>query len=118
MPVSPPKPRTYPGCGALVRVGSGRCGKHPREAWAKKIDAPVRISGRRLQAMPERLFTRNPLRVECERLGRVTLAVGRGGEKSGAHTPETDLSMTFTAAGNQGRGGTPGVGLFLGKFRV
>ncbi len=77
MPVSAPKPCSQPGCGALVRDGTGRCAKHPREAWAKKTDTPVRISGRRLQAMRERLFKDNPLCVECDRLGRVTLATQR-----------------------------------------
>lgn len=77
MPVSAPKPCSQPGCGALVRDGSGRCSKHPREAWSKKPDAPKRVTGRKLQAMRYRLFTSNPLCVECERLGRVTLATQR-----------------------------------------
>lgn len=57
--------------------GSGRCERHPREAWAKKPTAVKRITGRRLQAMRARLFTANPLCVECERQGRVTLATQR-----------------------------------------
>ena len=77
MPVSAPRPCSHPGCGALVRDGSGRCSKHPREAWAKKPEAAKRITGRKLQSMRDRLFKSNPLCVECERLGRVTLATQR-----------------------------------------
>lgn len=77
MPIAAPKPCSYPGCGVLVRDGSSRCGKHPREVWAKKPTATKRITGRRLQAMRAGLFSRNPLCVECERLGRVTLATQR-----------------------------------------
>lgn len=29
MPSAPPRPCTHPGCGALVRDGSGRCARHP-----------------------------------------------------------------------------------------
>jgi 5-methylcytosine-specific restriction protein A len=35
---------------------------------------PSRIRGRRLQAIRERVLTANPLCVECERKGKVTLA--------------------------------------------
>lgn len=77
MPQAAPKPCNHPGCGVLVRDGTGRCGKHPREAWAKKPTATKRITGRRLQAMRVSLFARNPLCVECDRLGRVTLATQR-----------------------------------------
>lgn len=31
MPQAAPKPCTHPGCGALVRDGTSRCPKHPRE---------------------------------------------------------------------------------------
>ena len=61
----------------LVRDGSSRCAKHPRDAWAKKPTATKRVTGRKLQAMRAELFTRNPLCVECERQGRVTLATQR-----------------------------------------
>lgn len=37
MPISAPRPCTYPGCGALVRDGSGRCDKHKR-VEAKQLD--------------------------------------------------------------------------------
>lgn len=77
MPSSAPKPCTHPGCGVLVRDGTGRCARHPREAWAKKPTATKRITGRKLQAMRASLFQRNPLCVECQRLGKVTLATQR-----------------------------------------
>ena len=77
MPKAAPKPCSQPGCGVLVRDGSSRCSKHPREAWAKKPTATKRITGRRLQTLRDRLFSSNPLCVACERLGRVTLATQR-----------------------------------------
>ena len=77
MPVSAPRPCTSPGCGALVRDGSGRCAKHPKPAWAKPVTATKRVTGRRLQSMRAALFARAPLCVECQRLGRVTQATQR-----------------------------------------
>lgn len=77
MPISPPKPCNHPGCGVLVRDGTGRCPKHKREAWAKAPTAAKRVTGRRLQTMRERLFAENPLCVECERNGLVMLATQR-----------------------------------------
>ena len=77
MPNLPPKPCSFPGCGALVRDGSGRCVKHPRVAWAKQSGAVKRVTGRQLQNMRDSLFRRNPLCVECERMGRVTAATQR-----------------------------------------
>jgi 5-methylcytosine-specific restriction enzyme A len=77
MPTAAPRPCTHPGCGALVRDGSGRCAKHPREAWKKAPTATKRITGRKLQAMRASLFARHPLCAECERHGRVTLATQR-----------------------------------------
>ncbi len=37
MPKAAPKPCTYPGCGVLVRDGSGRCDQHKR-AEARALD--------------------------------------------------------------------------------
>ena len=77
MPVSAPRPCTQPGCGALVRDGSGRCAKHPRPAWKKEGGGTKRVTGRRLQAMRADLFMRDPLCAECRRQGRVTRATLR-----------------------------------------
>lgn len=77
MPTAAPRPCTHPGCGALVRDGSGRCAAHPRPAWKKATGSTKRITGRKLQAMRAALFTREPLCAECKRHGRVTLATLR-----------------------------------------
>lgn len=60
-----------------MRDGTSRCPKHPQLQWAKKPVPTKRITGRRLQAMRADLFQRHPLCVECQRLGRVTLATQR-----------------------------------------
>ena len=77
MPISAPRPCTHPGCGVLVRDGTGRCPKHPKQQWAKKPDAPKRITGRKLQRLRAELFARDPLCAECKRQGRVKLATQR-----------------------------------------
>jgi 5-methylcytosine-specific restriction protein A len=64
-------------CGALVRDGTSRCEKHPAQAWAKRADAPKRITGRRLQRKRAELFARDPLCVMCRDKGRVSLATQR-----------------------------------------
>lgn len=46
MPSAAPRPCTYPGCGALVRDGSGRCEKHKR-VEAKQLDQQRGTSTRR-----------------------------------------------------------------------
>lgn len=61
----------------LVRDGTGRCANHPKDVWAKPVTATKRVTGRKLQTMRAKLFTSNPLCVECERQGRVTLATQR-----------------------------------------
>lgn len=72
-----PKPCGHPGCPALVFDG-GWCVKHRPAAWSVKRPAPTkRITGRKLQRMRESLFARNPLCVECLKLGRVTEATQR-----------------------------------------
>lgn len=77
MPFAAPRPCTQPGCMALVRDGSGRCPEHPRAVWTKKVDAPKRITGRRLQAMRAALFKRQPLCEQCAARGVVTVATQR-----------------------------------------
>lgn len=72
-----PRPCTHPGCSALVRDGSGRCPKHPRPEWAKKVTETKRIGGRRRQALRAALFEADPLCAECKKLGRVTLGAER-----------------------------------------
>lgn len=71
MPSAAPRPCSHPGCGALVRDGTGRCPSHPRQVWAKKADAPKRVTGRRLQRMREQLMREQPLCVECQKVGIV-----------------------------------------------
>lgn len=73
MPLAAPRPCTHPGCGVLVRDGSGRCPAHPREAWAKRADAPKRVTGRRLQRMRMDLMRRDPLCAMCRERGIVRL---------------------------------------------
>lgn len=77
MPSAPPKPCTAPGCGKLVRDGSGRCEAHQRPAWSKQVGATKRTTGRKLQAMRAQLFRASPLCVACEAQGRVTAATQR-----------------------------------------
>ena len=77
MPISAPKPCGHAGCGKLVRDGSGRCEAHKAEAWVKKPTAAKRITGRKLQRLRAELFERDPLCVECKKLGTVKLATQR-----------------------------------------
>ena len=65
MPSSPPKPCAE--CGTLVRDGSNRCEAH-RRVWVK-AKPTKRITGRRLQAMREALFQREPLCQHCKARG-------------------------------------------------
>lgn len=97
MPSAPPKPCSHPGCGVLVRDGTGRCAKHPRKDWAKKVDAPKRITGRRLQAMRAELFAANPLCVQCAELGLTKLATQRDHRvplaEGGTDTPDNTQGL-------------------------
>lgn len=74
---SAPRPCTHPGCGVLVRDGSGRCSKHPKSVWVKKSTAAKRIRGRKLQQLRAELFQREPLCRQCARHGLVSLATER-----------------------------------------
>lgn len=77
MPASAPKPCSQVGCGVAVHDGSNRCDLHKREKWTKRPTVTKRVTGRKLQAMRERLFKLDPLCAECRRQGRVTLATQR-----------------------------------------
>ena len=78
-----------------MRDGTGRCPKHPKQLWAKKPDAPKRITGRKLQRLRAELFAPpwcdippgNPLGVKAPLApllrcamdnGRVTAAIYTG----------------------------------------
>jgi 5-methylcytosine-specific restriction protein A len=97
MPIAAPKPCGHPGCGKLVRDGSGRCEAHQSEAWVKKPTATKRITGRKLQRMRAELFTANPLCVECSKLGLVKLATQRDHirslEEGGLDVPENTQGL-------------------------
>ena len=77
MPSAAPRPCSHPGCGVLVRDGTGRCPKHPKQSWSKKPTAVKRITGRPLQRLRAELFAREPLCRECVKLGLVKLATQR-----------------------------------------
>ena len=80
--IRPPRPCTYPGCAAVTTTG--RCPKHPPALWRNRV-ADREYNQRRpesdrfygtaawvnLRAM---VLSQSPICVECERLGRVTLA--------------------------------------------
>jgi len=97
MPVSAPKPCGHPGCGRLVRDGTGRCEAHKAEAWVRKPTATKRITGRKLQRMRAELFQRDPLCVECKALGLVKLATQRDHTKplaeGGTDTPDNTQGL-------------------------
>ena len=77
MPTAAPKPCSHPGCGKLVRDGTNRCDAHKRADWTKKVDAPKRMTGRKLQAARAELFSRQPLCVHCLARGVTTPATAR-----------------------------------------
>jgi len=77
MPLAAPRPCSHAGCGVLVRDGTGRCPKHPKQTWAKRPEAAKRMTGRALQRARAELFARDPLCAECRRQGVVTLATQR-----------------------------------------
>lgn len=85
-PQASKKPCTYPLCPSLTT--GGRCEQHKRPAWEGNNASKRVFKGRSLQRERDRLFSANPLCVECERMGRVSVAVirdhvmplGEGGE--------------------------------------
>lgn len=68
MPLAAPRPCTYPGCGALVRDGSGRCDRHrqqlQREQDARRGSAAKRGYGWRWRNYRVR-FLREHALCEC-----------------------------------------------------
>jgi len=75
MPTAAPRPCTYPGCGALVRDGSGRCEKHKR-VEAKQLDRQRGSANERgytyaWQRARQHFLRAHPLCAEHERQGRV-----------------------------------------------
>jgi len=74
VPSAAPRPCSHPGCGVLVRDGTGRCPKHPKKAWVRNRPAPIkRLSGRALQRMREKKKQENPLCWMCQEAGLVRL---------------------------------------------
>lgn len=65
MPASPAKPCTYPGCGVLVRDGTGRCSAHPRDRQYARTTDITRMTGRRAVERRRRWLARHPLCVRC-----------------------------------------------------
>lgn len=76
MPRKPSSPCSYPGCPQLA-VENGRCEQHKRQAWSNNNAEKRVFKGRTLQRERARLFSNNPLCVECERQGRVSVATIR-----------------------------------------
>ena len=79
MPISAPRPCGHPGCGVLVRDGSGRCDKH-RRAEAKAVDerrgtAAQRGYGYKWQQAREGFLRVHPLCVKHEERGELVPAV-------------------------------------------
>jgi 5-methylcytosine-specific restriction enzyme A len=77
MPYAPARPCTGdPRC-PYPAVQHGRCTRHAVPAWAPHVVPVRRITGRPLQRMRARLFTKQPLCVRCQAEGRVTMATIR-----------------------------------------
>ena len=74
MATAAPRPCSHPGCGVLVRDGTARCPKHPKQAWVRNRPAPIkRLSGRPLQRLRAKSKEQNPLCVQCQAAGFVRL---------------------------------------------
>lgn len=78
MPSSAPRPCSHPGCGVLVRDGSGRCDKH-RRAEAKAVDerrgtSAQRGYGYKWQQAREGYLRSHPLCAKHEERGELVPA--------------------------------------------
>lgn len=78
MPIAAPKPCSAPGCGVLVRDGSGRCAKHPqanRFADKKRGNRHERGYGTAWTKLRAFVLERDRgVCQPCEAAGRITLA--------------------------------------------
>jgi 5-methylcytosine-specific restriction protein A len=74
MPQRPMRPCTHPGCRELTR--GGRCERHRRPSWEAE-QKPTRLRGRRLQRERDRLFSEQPLCVQCQSRGITRVATQR-----------------------------------------
>nr|WP_072766196.1 HNH endonuclease [Nitrosospira sp. Nsp11] len=75
MPVSAPKPCSYPGCGVLVQGGS-RCASHKhverKQADERRGSAASRGYGSKWQRAREGFLRENPLCEHCIEVDRIT----------------------------------------------
>ena len=78
MPSAAPRPCTYPGCGVLVRDGSGRCDKHKRverqQLDERRGSAHERGYTSAWQRARAGFLAKHPLCKACEDVGRVEAA--------------------------------------------
>lgn len=78
MPVSAPRPCTYPGCRELVKHGNARCEKHrdleKKQAEAARPSARERGYDYRWEKARKEHLRAHPLCVECKREGRYVQA--------------------------------------------
>ena len=74
--MKPKKPCKHPGCRQLS--SDGYCEEHKADGkpWAKKNKKP-RLRGRKLQNERKKLFDDQPLCVQCQTEGRVSVATQR-----------------------------------------
>jgi 5-methylcytosine-specific restriction enzyme A len=82
MPVAPPKPCRHPGCGALVRDGSGRCPRHKvvpgSFADPNRGSRHERGYGSSWDRLRKRILERDcGLCQQCKREGRLTACGGK-----------------------------------------
>lgn len=82
MPTAPPKPCLHPGCGALVRDGSGRCPVHQAQRQQQVKEQAARYDkargtsssrgyGAKWQRARAAYLLAHPLCVRCQAEGRV-----------------------------------------------
>lgn len=95
MPGRPLRQCTYPGCYTLTRGRVARCERHP-DVWVKSAVTVKRIRGTHLQRLRRQLFSRNPLCVECMKVGTVSLAEERD------HIVPLEFGGTDTEENTQG----------------